>query len=91
MIINKEVYENMVEQFYEDGKDHKNYDNLFRGLKEEVEEVGNCDNDEELLYELGDVLWYVTMIARSKGWTLGEVMISNVSKLEARALNGKNT
>lgn len=43
------------------------------------------DIDEvELFLELGDVLHYLTRIAVNRGYTLEEVMTSNVAKLKAR-------
>ncbi len=40
--------------------------------------------DEDLKYELGDVLWYLTAITLLKGWTLEEVMSQNKAKLDWR-------
>lgn len=40
--------------------------------------------DEDLLLELGDVLWYLTRMAQIKGWTLEDVMRANMAKLAAR-------
>lgn len=34
--------------------------------------------------ELGDVLHYVTRIARNHSWTLKDLMVDNVAKLSAR-------
>jgi NTP pyrophosphatase (non-canonical NTP hydrolase) len=39
---------------------------------------------EALKLELGDVLHYLTVIARSYGWTLDELMSANMEKLLAR-------
>jgi len=91
MNISNTVYENIVQEFYDNGKDHRNYKYLFQGLVEEAKEVENCNTENDLIYELGDVLWYVTMIARTKGWTLNDIMHKNIIKLEDRVLNGKNT
>lgn len=44
---------------------------------------------EEIAKELGDVLWYVAMMARDIGYTLGEVAEMNIRKLEDRKLRGK--
>jgi NTP pyrophosphatase (non-canonical NTP hydrolase) len=46
-------------------------------------------SSEEIVDELGDVLWYVTMLANRMGSSLEEVMKSSIEKLEDRALNGK--
>lgn len=40
--------------------------------------------DDDLKGELGDVLWYLTAIALTKGWTLDDVMTANKTKLDAR-------
>lgn len=42
----------------------------------------------ELLKELGDVLWYITAVAMSQGSTLDEVMRINVDKLRKRYPDG---
>ena len=34
--------------------------------------------------ELGDVLWYVAMVADTMGWSLEEIMQTNIKKLENR-------
>jgi len=34
--------------------------------------------------ELGDMLWYIALAAEAMGTTIGEVMSTNISKLEAR-------
>jgi NTP pyrophosphatase (non-canonical NTP hydrolase) len=39
----------------------------------------------KILLELGDVLWYVTVLADECGLTLHEVMQANISKLAERA------
>lgn len=40
--------------------------------------------DQDLLEELGDVLYYLTRLAQLKGWTLKEVMQANKEKLDKR-------
>lgn len=42
----------------------------------------------KLTKELGDVLWYLTALARTQGITLEEVASENVAKLEARYPTG---
>lgn len=39
--------------------------------------------------ELGDVLWYVAMMAEANGFNLSEIMEANISKLQARKEQGK--
>ena len=41
--------------------------------------------------ELGDVCWYIAMIAHSFGWDLDEVMQLNIDKLRARYPDGFDT
>lgn len=43
---------------------------------------------EKLRKELGDVLWYVAMLARNAGLTLSDVALGNVAKLRARYPDG---
>lgn len=48
-----------------------------------------ADNDiEEIKKELGDVLWYVAMLAHSLGLSLDEVVRLNVDKLASRRARG---
>ena len=57
---------------------------------------GDYDNEpqsaEDVLYmiskELGDVLWYVAVLADELGVEFNEVAISNLAKLHNRELNG---
>jgi NTP pyrophosphatase (non-canonical NTP hydrolase) len=39
---------------------------------------------EDMLLELGDVLHYLLVIAHAYGWTLGDLMEANVTKLTKR-------
>lgn len=43
---------------------------------------------EEMLKELGDVLWYVTRTAKELGYSLADVALWNVRKLTSRKLRG---
>lgn len=49
---------------------------------------GHPLDDAKLKKELGDVLWYVTAIARDRGFTLADVAAANVEKLRARYPDG---
>jgi len=70
----------------------------YLGLCEEAGEVagkrkrflrneGNTDTD-DLTKELGDVLWYVTMIAHRYNITLEDIAATNISKLKDRFKRG---
>jgi NTP pyrophosphatase (non-canonical NTP hydrolase) len=87
--MNCQLYENQALQFYERG--HRHHDYLIDGLVEEVKEVMDAEENIELADELGDVLWYITVIANSKGFSLSEIMMRNINKLEVRKLSGKDT
>ena len=39
----------------------------------------------DLLYELGDVLFYLTRMANLHGWSVEDVMDANKAKLDAKA------
>jgi NTP pyrophosphatase (non-canonical NTP hydrolase) len=43
----------------------------------------------DLAFELGDVLWYLTKIAKNNGWTLEDIMVLNHTKLTSRMEDGK--
>ncbi len=43
---------------------------------------------DELILELGDVLWYVSNLAYELGATLEEVAVANIQKLESRKVRG---
>ncbi len=46
---------------------------------------------DEVINELGDVLWYVTALAARLGYPLAEVAARNTAKLRARYPNGFTT
>lgn len=48
-------------------------------------------DETHLKKELGDVLWYVALMAESFSWSLDEVMELNVAKLEKRYPEGFDT
>ena len=76
-------------------------DHLLNGLLGLSGEVGECcdivkkslyqdrrDFETKLLDELGDVLWYVAETASAIGYTMNEVAIFNIKKLESRYPDG---
>lgn len=83
-----ELYQDLALQFFKEG--HRHHNALFKGLKEEVKEVAKAKSKQERAEELGDVLWYVAVIAKQEGLNLDDIMHYNILKLEDRALNGKH-
>jgi NTP pyrophosphatase (non-canonical NTP hydrolase) len=90
-----EMYERLVKDFLEEGTTDEI---LFTGISSEAGEVmqerakevrKSEDRSRQILDELSDVLWYVTMIAKTRGSSLEKLMMNNFHKLEARAINGK--
>jgi len=74
---------------------------FYQGLASEVGEVlaervkelrpdrEDIDNTEAVLDELSDVLWYVTVLAWTRGASLESLMGRNLVKLQERQLKGK--
>jgi len=83
----KELYEHLAMDFFTD--EHRNHTVLEVGLVEEANEVALAETEEDIMEELGDVLWYVTAMAHKRGWTLSDLMTENYHKLERRAAFGK--
>ena len=84
------LYENIALEFFKPG--HRHHKDLVTGLREEAAEVNvaiNLGTRSQVLDELGDVLWYVTVMANYEGSNLSEIMKINYEKLENRSLNGK--
>jgi len=79
-----------IARFFEEGTTEET---LFLGLASEVGEVMQARVKEtrkglectaEIADELGDVLWYVSTIAQSRGYSLGDIMQDVLDKLEVR-------
>ena len=87
--MNTKLYEDLAMQFYDNNKDHRHYNYLFNGLEEEAKEAAEAKTDEDTVEELGDVLWYVTVIASKMGVSLETLMKQNYYKLERRQVVGK--
>jgi len=90
------IYTHIISQFFEKGTTQET---LFTGFASEVgevmsERVRETRNGEkkttEIVDELSDVLWYLTMIAHTRGYTLEAVMKHGIAKLEDREINGKS-
>ena len=47
------------------------------------------DDKQEIVKELGDVLWYIATIARYMGVSLDDIAEGNISKLQSRYERGK--
>ena len=57
-------------------------------LVKKVERHGHAYDGAAVIDELGDVLWYVTIMAAAVGSSLGEVAVANVNKLARRYPEG---
>jgi NTP pyrophosphatase (non-canonical NTP hydrolase) len=72
----------------------KNVTNAVLGLCGESGEVadiikkwrnqGHGLDEEKIIEEIGDVMWYISLMAHSLGYTLSEVATLNIRKLELR-------
>ena len=49
---------------------------------------GHALDDEKLANELGDVLWYIAILAQTMGWNLEDIAKKNIAKLSARYPQG---
>jgi len=92
-------FELLAERFLKEGTTQ---DTLFAGLSSEVGELMGERVDElrvdkgtpgdinyRMASELGDILWYVAMIAHKRGYTLSQIMDMTIDKLDDRERNGK--
>lgn len=52
-------------------------------------DYGETEASARLLKELGDVLWYVSQVARDNGWDFSIVAEANLEKLEDRWLRNQ--
>ena len=50
--------------------------------------VFDATSTEAIMYELGDVLWYVAQLSSELGLSLDSVAEANISKLSSRAARG---
>lgn len=90
-----EVYNQVALSFIEDGTTDEI---LFSGFASEAGEVmqertkevrKKEEKSDEILDELSDVLWYITVIANRRGKSLKDLMWHNYNKLELRNLGNK--
>jgi len=81
-----------AKQYQKDATDywtagHRHHDALLNGLSEECTEVVTAQREgswEHLREELGDLLWYVTVLADEHDIDLEDVMRVNIEKLQGR-------
>lgn len=52
---------------------------------------GHALDDEALAHELGDVLWYIAVMAASLGYTMSDIARMNIDKLKLRYPQGFST
>lgn len=52
---------------------------------------GHKISKDEIKKELGDVLWYLSQVARVAGITLDEIAVENIDKLKMRYPHGFNS
>jgi len=81
-----------------DGQDREHLANFALGLTGEAGEVadaikkhlfhGKALDRDHVAKEIGDVLWYVSMLATTLGFELDELAERNVAKLKARYPDG---
>jgi NTP pyrophosphatase (non-canonical NTP hydrolase) len=50
--------------------------------------AGHDLDADDLLNEMGDVLWYIALMCSAFGWTLEDVIAANVAKLRRRYPDG---
>ena len=51
--------------------------------------IFDLDSRTSILFELGDVLWYISQLSSELGFTLEEVAENNLKKLSSRSMRGK--
>ena len=47
------------------------------------------DSKDEIKFEIGDVLWYISQLSCELGFDLEDVAIANLQKLSSRKIRGK--
>lgn len=62
--------------------------NKVKKVYRDKEGIFNNETKEELLSELGDVLWYLTRLSNALGYSLENVIGDNVNKLSNRKKKG---
>lgn len=93
-------YQALAKRTAPDGNKKNNYVNFALGISGEAGETtdlikkhifhGHYLDRDELIKELGDVLWYLSNLATTANIQLNEVATLNVEKLKKRYPNGFN-
>lgn len=60
----------------------------FADLVKKINFQGHAPDAEHLKKELGDVLWYVALACEAMGFTMDDVMQTNIDKLKVRYPDG---
>lgn len=62
--------------------------NKYKKVLRDDDGILHPDKREDMIKELGDVLWYVAALARDLGANLEDVALANLDKLKSRQLRG---
>lgn len=60
----------------------------FKKIMRDKEGVFTQEDEDEILKEIGDVLWYAAALAAEMGYSLEEVAVRNLAKLNSRKERG---
>jgi NTP pyrophosphatase (non-canonical NTP hydrolase) len=80
-----------------DLEDYQQFAHALHGMAAEVGEIhglvqksyqGHEANEEHMIKEVGDLLWFIAELCTSCGWTLEEAAAMNIEKLKARYPEG---
>lgn len=83
--MDSKLYERLIKDFV--NKDDTE-EILFSKLDATLDSIRG-EASEEILAGLSTVLWYITIIARNRGSSLGKIMINNYYDLERQESNRK--
>lgn len=63
-------------------------DKVKKVIRDQDSDFNDGLTQEQIIYELGDVLWYAAVLANALGYDLQEVAQLNLAKIDARKLRG---